>query len=109
MIMGEHRPHGMEWSRERGRRLASDPGQAHGCGQVHRSARRTLMRPVRRRFIRPTLIALGMLLSAWQAHPVLAEVSARDGYGPGGAYQFHVELVPYVWLPAVSGNVTLGR
>lgn len=38
-----------------------------------------------------------------------AEVSARDGYAPNGAYQVHVELIPYLWLPAVSGTVKLGN
>ncbi len=41
--------------------------------------------------------------------PVRAEVSPQDGYGPGGAYQVHVELAPYLFLPATSGSINLGN
>jgi hypothetical protein len=63
---------------------------------------------------RPRLLAAlatgaGLCL-ALASTPVGAEVSPFDGYsGPGGAYQVHVELAPYLWLPANSTTFTLGR
>lgn len=50
-----------------------------------------------------------MLLTIARARPATAEVSARDGYGPDGTYQVHVELDPYLWLPATSGTIRLGN
>jgi hypothetical protein len=41
--------------------------------------------------------------------PASAGVSAQDGFAPGGSPQFHFELVPYAWLPWVSGKVTVGN
>ncbi len=55
-----------------------------------------------------TAFGIGCLLIALGAHVARAEVSARDGYAPDGAYQVHVELIPYLWLPAVSSTVKLG-
>jgi hypothetical protein len=52
---------------------------------------------------------LASLLVALTVSAARAEVSAQDGYGPDGAYQVHIELVPYLWLPALSGDVKLGR
>lgn len=34
--------------------------------------------------------------------------SPKDGYGPGGGYQVHVEIAPYLWLPATQTDYTLG-
>ncbi|HEX5327988.1 MAG TPA: hypothetical protein VFW75_15075 [Acetobacteraceae bacterium] len=55
------------------------------------------------------VMALGVVLLLAVRTPARAEVSAQDGYGPNGRYQVHVEIVPYVWLPAVNGTVKLGR
>ena len=34
--------------------------------------------------------------------------STKDGFNPDGTYRVQVELMPYVWLPAVSGSAHLG-
>jgi hypothetical protein len=62
-----------------------------------------------RRLPRPAAAALGCALAVSAIHCAQAEVSARDGYGPNGSYQVHVELVPYLWLPAVGGRIKLGN
>lgn len=54
-------------------------------------------------------LALASALVMLGPRIALAEVSAQDGYGPNGTYRVHVDLVPYVWLPAVSGEVKLGN
>lgn len=41
--------------------------------------------------------------------PARAEVSAKDGYASDGSSKLHVEIAPYAWVPAVSGDVKLGR
>jgi hypothetical protein len=48
-------------------------------------------------------VALGLSSAAW------AGVSAEDGYAADGAYRVNVEIDPYVWLPAVNGNIKLGN
>lgn len=52
---------------------------------------------------------LGMVLAVLPVMAARAGVSPLDGYAPDGAYQVHVELDAYAWLPATAGNVTLGR
>jgi hypothetical protein len=52
--------------------------------------------------------AIGIALAALTA-PAHAGVSAQDGYGPGGAYQVHVELDFYGWLPATGATINLGN
>jgi hypothetical protein len=48
----------------------------------------------------------GLAMSAGGA---LADpVSARDGFGPTGAYQWNFELDPYAWLPAANASFTAG-
>ena len=64
-------------------------------------------RPTKRAWL--SMAALACALALVGGRVAQAEVSAQDGYAPSGAYQVHVELIPYAWLPAVSGNVTLGR
>src|SRR5690348_10110435 len=48
------------------------------------------------------LVLLGLL-------PAQAEVSAQDGYTEDGAPKLHIELAPYLWLPASNAQVTLGN
>lgn len=43
------------------------------------------------------------------ALPARAEVSPQDGFAPDGSYQVHVEIDPYLWLPATRGTLTLGN
>jgi hypothetical protein len=38
-----------------------------------------------------------------------AEVSAQDGFGANGTYQWNFELDPYLWLPAANASFTAGR
>ena len=62
----------------------------------------------KRRGLSLSLSALACALALVGGRAAQAEVSAQDGYSPSGAYQVHVELIPYAWVPAVSGNVKLG-
>ncbi len=55
------------------------------------------------------VVALAVAGIAAQAAPARAGVSAQDGYGPNGAYQFHVDLDLYGWLPATGSSVTLSN
>lgn len=58
----------------------------------------------------PRGAVLAAALFLFTAHaPARAEVSAQDGYGPDGTYQLHVELAPYLWLPATNARLVLGR
>jgi hypothetical protein len=34
--------------------------------------------------------------------------SSREGYAADGSYRVHIELTPYLWLPATQTNFTLG-
>jgi hypothetical protein len=49
------------------------------------------------------------LLASLAPMSARAEVSADDGYAPDGTYQWHFELVPYVWVPATSASIRLGN
>jgi hypothetical protein len=60
------------------------------------------------RFTRSTLpvcLALAISASAALADPV----SAQDGFGASGLYQWNFELDPYLWLPASSSSFAAGR
>jgi hypothetical protein len=50
----------------------------------------------------------GFIAVAWSI-PAHAEVSAQDGYNPDGSHKLSFELAPYAWIPAVAGDVKLGR
>jgi hypothetical protein len=41
--------------------------------------------------------------------PARAEVSPQDGYTQDGTPRIHIELAPYLWLPASNAQVTLGN
>jgi len=55
-----------------------------------------------------TAIAIMLVALTWSS-AARAQFSAREGYTEDGQYRVQVELVPYVWLPATSGTVHLGR
>ena len=63
----------------------------------------------RRRCAARAVAAVCAGLLACSAQPARAEVSAQDGFAPGGGYQVHVEFDPYLWLPASAGTVKLGN
>jgi hypothetical protein len=52
---------------------------------------------------------LAVFLVAFVATSARAEVSANDGYASNGAYEWHVELAPYGWVPATSVHIKLGN
>jgi hypothetical protein len=74
-------------------------GRWAGSGLCHRGA------PPRRMAV----VALAVAGTAALAAPAHAGVSAQDGYGPNGTYQFHVGLDLYAWLPATDSSVTLSN
>ncbi|MGE4049397.1 MAG: hypothetical protein AB7F35_31485, partial [Acetobacteraceae bacterium] len=55
-----------------------------------------------------TLAAMAAFVLA-ATPPAVAGVSPRDGYAPDGSYDLRVELAPYIWVPAVSGDAKLGN
>ncbi|PPQ27860.1 hypothetical protein [Rhodopila globiformis] len=61
-----------------------------------------LSRPPARAACVAVFLLLGLL-------PARAEVSPQDGYTKDGAPQIHIELAPYLWLPASNAQVTLGN
>ena len=56
---------------------------------------------------RVAVVALAVAGTAALAAPAHAGVSAQDGYGPNGTYQFHVGLDLYAWLPASGSSMSL--
>lgn len=56
------------------------------------------------------MLAAGVVVMAGlAAGPAAAQFSARESYTPDGAYQFSVELTPYLFLPAVDASIGLRR
>jgi long-subunit fatty acid transport protein len=55
------------------------------------------------------LAMAGFAMAGLMAAPAAAQFSAREGYTPSGAYQFNVELTPYLFLPAVNASIGLHR
>lgn len=53
-------------------------------------------------------IAIGIVL-AMSAAPASAQVSAKDGYGADGGYQWNFEIDPYAWLPASTASFSAGH
>jgi hypothetical protein len=56
----------------------------------------------------PALLGATALAGMLAAAPAHAGVSADDGYTGSGAPEVHVELTPYIWLPATSAHFNLG-
>lgn len=50
---------------------------------------------------------LALALSGGTA--LAAEVSAQDGFGSSGTYQWNLELDPYLWLPAANASFAAGH
>jgi hypothetical protein len=49
-------------------------------------------------------------IGAMSAEPVSAQLfSNGEGYSPDGTYRVHVEVTPYLWLPALSASIGLRR
>jgi len=55
------------------------------------------------------LAVAGVAVGGLTAGPAAAQFSARESYTPDGAYQFSVELTPYLFLPAVDARIGLKR
>ena len=51
----------------------------------------------------------GFVMAGFAGGPAAAQFSARESYTPDGAYQFSVELAPYLFLPAVDARIGLHR
>jgi hypothetical protein len=64
-------------------------------------------RPLRDRIpLRAALYAAVLGLSFFAAGAARAQLfSIKDGYAEDGRYQVQTELIPYLWLPAVSGTI----
>ncbi len=58
---------------------------------------------------RAALAMLTLALGILAAHPAAAQFSSQEGFGPGGAPVWRAEAQPYLWLPATSAKVGLGR
>jgi hypothetical protein len=54
-------------------------------------------------------LAVCLALTLGGGTALAAEVSARDGFGPNGNYQWNFELDPYLWLPAANASFATGR
>ena len=55
------------------------------------------------------LAGAGFAMAGLISDPAAAPFSARESYTPDGAYQFSVELTPYLFLPAVNASIGLNR
>ena len=55
-----------------------------------------------------TVVVMTLIALPWPS-TARAQFSNRDGYTADGQYRVQTELMPYVWLPATSATVHLGR
>jgi hypothetical protein len=56
------------------------------------------------------LLLAALTISVVSTSPARAQLfSNKEGYASDGTYQFHVELIPYLWLPALHATIGLKR
>jgi hypothetical protein len=111
-VLGSCEPQSaLAWSGEQGqeipafRRFFAEMDE--GVMLPRRRERHASMLPRRMasRAIAGSVLCFGLTLWRGEAR---AQYSAHDGYTENGGYQVHVELTPYLWLPATTGTLSVG-